>query len=382
MNKEALRQAAEQLLTTETVCRRLYRNKESGFGKACDDVEEFTNHVKELQKQIPDMAEKQYWWNIPFSPEECEEYEGFCFEDGEYIESDSIRTKEEAGKIILFPKSITMDYGRLARDLTEGLYIPLFINKKKLRVHLNDSMVCRVLYNVTSFQKWEMNTPDLTQDKDSMVETWQDYQEEALMKREEYEEYLRIYNEKMDGVERTVHLSLFTNEERWLAGTMSTEDYLKESTLREWGPLEKRKKMQNHLDKLRMQATRETQKMRERQMEMRKNAMCGSKIIRMLPVGHVVYCEDELMAVFLNKTESAVLEYEFAPVAELEDACYNVRTLYRKKPMLIPLVQHLAKAYNEKLPDFNVFSIRPEDCPEFIWRNWILERWEQQQVAE
>lgn len=377
MNKELLKHAAMQLLEAEEICRKLYKYNED-FDEAYKKVISLENHVKEIQKQIPEIAERKFWWNTPFSPEEYEDTDNFCFEGGKYIESDAVKTREDDEKIILYKKSSVMDYSQLARDLTEGLYAPIFVNKKQLRLHMNAPMKRRELYHVISFQSWEAKAPDLTQDKESVAEIWQDYQEEAVARQEKYEDYLRAYNEKMDFIEKMAHLSLFTNEERWFAGRMSTEDYLKESTLREWGALEKNSKMQHDLQYLRMQATRETQKLRERQMEMRRNALFERTIIRLFPVGHVVYCEDEIIAIFINQKTTAVFEYECdsnVEIPELTGQCYNERLLYNKKPMLIPLVRYIANAYKNRLPDFNVLSLRPNGCPEQLWRNWVAARW-------
>lgn len=384
MNKELLKQAVMQLLEAEAVCRRLYayhKSNEKGnadFDKAYKDVILLANRVREIQQQIPELAEKRYWWDIPFSLEECDVPDGFSFEDGEYIESDSVYMEEEDGKKYLLKKSSVIDYSRMARDLTQGIYIPLFVNKKQLRLHINEPMVRRELYNAVWFQKWEMNVPDLTHNKENAVEIWNDYQKEAVFRQAEFEEYLKAYNEKMNEVEKIAHASLFTNEERWFAGRMSTEDYLKENVLREWAPLEKNRKMLNELQKMRMQATLKTQKIRERQMEMRRNAIHERKTIRIFPVGHVIYYENQIMAIFLNQTETTVWEYECDPKTELTELtgrCYDARILYNKKGLLIPLVQYLAAAYKNKLPDFNVFSLKPSGCPEFVWRSWIEARW-------
>lgn len=283
-----------------------------------------------------------------------EKTEGFRFEAGEYVECDSIRTREEDGNIILFHKQVVIDYSRIAREMTEGLYIPLFINKNQLKLHLNDLMIRRELYNIESNENWETDAPDLTRDKENAVEMWKNYQYKLEDRQVDYEDYLKAYNEKMDMVEKMVHMSLFSNEERWFMGRMSTENYLKESIWRESVPLEKAKKMQNELEQIRLHLIAETNKLRERQMEIRRKAVCERKMIRVFPIGHVIYWQDELIAIFLNDFETTVIEYDCVPemeIRELTGRCYGMRTLYNKKPMLVPLVQHLMEVYRDKLPE-------------------------------
>jgi len=386
MSKDVLRKAAEQLIEAERLCRNAYakaaQNGREEYDRACNTVEFLAEQVRNIHRNIPELSAKQYWWDTPFSPEEPEE-EGFCFQQGEYRECIPLRIKEECGRTVLCPKNQIMDYSSLSQELTLGSYIPLFINKKQLRNCMNEAMHCRYIYDTASFQYEESPAPDLTRRKESAADTWKQYQEIASHKHAEHQEYLKSHDETWDTIEKIGHGSLFTNEERWLMGRMDTDDYLRESLLRDSFALDKESKMNEELYRMRVQANKFSQEVREHQMEQRRNALSTAtvkNVVRMMPAGHIVYCHDEIMAIFLHKGKEPIVAFECAEdidIDALEGQCFGGNIRSEKTPALYPLVRQLAKEYKDVLPEVSVLAVRPPNCPEDIWREWIGARWEQ-----
>ncbi len=385
MSKEKLRKVAGQLLEAERLCRKAYEESDDVKSKAYEQsystVKKLTSQVNEIRASIPELSVKRYWWDTPFSPEKRED-EGFCLDQGAYYEYDFVRAKEDESGIILYQKSQIIDYGSLSTKLTLGSNILLFINKKQLRLHLNEKMVCRYIYNTVLRRHEEHAVPDLTRSKDSSTEIWNQYQEIEKMKQAEYQEYLKEHEKEWDRREKLRHLSPYTNKERWYIGEMSTNDYLNEDLWRDLAALDEKSKMNKDLNLMRLQATKVSQEIRERQMEQRRNAlrMTNSKnIIRMIPVGQIIYCGNEIIAIFLHKGKESVCEHECVPnvnLEELEGRCFNSWIISEQKPALSPVLWHLAREYNDILPKLSVLSVRPSSCPEDIWREWIAARWE------
>ena len=381
MSKDELRKAAEQLIEAERLCRNAYEQSGAGYEAAYNTVKDLTEHVRAIQQNVPEVSAKQYWWDTPFSPEAPKE-ERFCFDEGEYCEADPIRIIADGNQTTICQKTKRMDYSSLSLDLTLGTYIPLFVNKKQLRSKLNESMECRYIYNASVLRYEAENVPDLTRGKESSADIWRQYRELEGEKRAEHREYLKSHDETWDRIEKVTHGSLFTNEERWFMGKMDTNDYLNESIFRESFALDKEAKMNEELHRVKLQATKVSQEVRQRQMEERRNALRGKASrsrVRMIPVGHIVYCGDEIMAIFLHEEKESVVEFECPGDVSLEslgEQRVRCRVTSNQKPALYPAVWDLARVYKNVLPAFSVLSVRPANCPEEIWREWIAARWE------
>ena len=348
-----------------------------------------TEQVNSIRAQLPELAAKQYWWDVPFRPEETTEPDAYCFDDGVYMETPPLYTDIEGATSVLRHKVQRLNYTLLSSKLTNPSVIPLFLDKKKLKLHLNDTMELREIYNVMS--SWGtygvisyMNTSE-----DPSVAIWRSYQAAAEARRAEYDDYLKEHGERWDRREIAynafVHNDLMTNEDRWLTGRMSSEDYFRESLWREshtWG---KQDKMRDDLSLMRLKAEEAMRKAREARVKSHKGAQYEINTLRLIPGGEVIYSGDELIAILLRNTPQSVMEYDGTPdldVENLSGAYYTRRELFLKKPALIPLARYLAGLYEDLLPEHKVLKLSPQNCPDDLWRAWSEIRWARQVVSD
>ena len=424
MDKQTLEAAAQQLATAELVCRGMgitaqnaqkaltqfapksaFEGKEvkrqrqylemeaqaaqANFQRARSEVDGLTAQVNSMRAQLPELAGKQYWWDVPFRSEEFAEPDSYRFDNGEYVETPPLHTDVEGGSSVLRPKTRRMSYAMLSSRLTDPDFVLLHLDKKKLKLHLNDEMELRELYD-TSFSQGEYGVISyMNRAEDPSVTIWRNYQAAAAARRSQYDEYLKEHGERWDRREVAynsfVHNDFMTNEDRWLTGRMSSEDYLRESLWREshtWG---KQDKMREDLSRMRLQAEQAMRNARANHVKSRKDAKYEINTLRLIPVGEVIYCGDELIAVLLHNTPRPVMEYDFTPDLDLETLSgpyYTRRELFRKKPALIPLARYVAAAYEDDMSEHKVLKLRPQNCPDDLWRAWSEIRWARQVAAQ
>lgn len=420
MDKQTLEAAAQQLATAELVCRGMgliaqnarkelaqfkpksaFEGKEikqkrqqleedvltaqKNFDRSISEIKELTAQVNSIRAQLPELAGKQYWWDIPFRPEEFTEPDAYCFDNGIYLETEPLSTGMDGANSVLCHKAQKLNYTLLSSRLTNPHLIPLFVDKKKLKLHLNDTMELREIYNVMSSWGTYGVISYMNTEEDPSVAIWRNYQAAAEARRAQYDEYLQEHEERWDTRERWRHQSFYTNEERWMAGQMSNEDYLRESLWREYPTWDKHDKMRDDISLMRLKAEEAMRKAREARVKSHKGAEYEINTLRLIPVGEVIYCGEELIAILLRNTPQAVMEYDGTPDLDVEDLSgpyYNRRELFRKKPALIPLARYIAAAYEDILPEHKVLKLRPQNCPDDLWRVWAEIRWAKQIVAQ
>lgn len=410
MDKKELEAVAEQLATSELVCRGMgliaentrkayesYQPKSVFEGKkekrrleavwqdacaqyerSCAQVAELTKQLDSLRAQSEELATKRYWWDVPFRAEEADEPDAYSFSDGIYVETGKVKTALEGSSSVLRHEPVHINYTLLNMRLTDDRAFPLFLNKKQLRLHINDQMEIRHLYNVMSVSGRYEVVSYMNPQENPAAAIWRNYQAQTESRRAEYDEYLRGHEETWDMRERIRHGSLYTNEERWFAGRMSNEDYLRENLWREYPTWDKRDKMNNDLSNMRWRAEKARLEAQKSFVKSRKDAVYETNLLRVMPVGECIYCADELMAILVYTQPQAVTEYDCDPaveITELTGRYFTTRELFRKKPALIPLLRHIATVYADILPDYRVLKPCPKGCPDDLWRVWAEIRW-------
>lgn len=178
MDKRALETAAQQLATAELVCRGMgiilrgaqkelaqlkpksifegievkqqrqqleqsVQTAQKDFDDSLAEVTELTEQVNAMRAQLPELSGRRYWWDVPFRPEETVELDAYCFDSGDYVETPPLHTGMEGNRSVLRPREQAMNYTMLSTRLTDPRFIPIHLDKKKLKLHLNDSMELR-----------------------------------------------------------------------------------------------------------------------------------------------------------------------------------------------------------------------------------------------
>lgn len=83
---------------------------------------------------------------------------------------------------------------------------------------------------------------------------WREYQAAAQSRRAAYDEAMGEFNERWDKREMAynffAHNDIMTNEERWMLGRMTSQDYFNEVAMRDLNSSDKYKKMRDDLSVL------------------------------------------------------------------------------------------------------------------------------------
>ena len=254
MIKKELEALAEQLATAELVCRGMfltarnarkafeeyhpssifegkqerrrleaaYLDAQARYDQAAAQVKSLTEQADRLKAQSPELSEKRYWWDVPFSCEDPDEADTYCFDNGIYLEADQLRSRLDGAFSVLYQNAEKISYPKLSERLTDSRYLPLFLDKKKLRLHINSDMEIRYLYNVMSVSGRYEVVSYMNPNENPAAAIWRSYQAQTQARRGEYDEYLEEHKEVWDRRERFRHLSFYTNEERWLMGQMKS----------------------------------------------------------------------------------------------------------------------------------------------------------------
>lgn len=416
MIKKELEALAEQLATAELVCRGMfltarnarkafeeyhpssifegkqerrrleaaYLDAQARYDQAAAQVKSLTEQADRLKAQSPELSEKRYWWDVPFSCEDPDEADTYCFDNGIYLEADQLRSRLDGAFSVLYQNAEKISYPKLSERLTDSRYLPLFLDKKKLRLHINSDMEIRYLYNVMSVSGRYEVVSYMNPNENPAAAIWRSNQAQTQARRGEYDEYLEEHKEVWDCRERFRHLSFYTNEERWLMGQMSNEDYLRESLWREYATWDQHDRMKADLSDLRWQAERQRREAQKHFVKSRKDTVYETNLLRVMPVGEIIYCDDALVTILLYTHPQTVTEYDCAgdvEMTELTGRYFEKRELFRKRPTLAPLMRHIATVYADLLPEHRVLKPCPSRCPDALWRVWSEIRWARKVTA-
>lgn len=392
MDKHDLKQAAQLLATAELKARLIYDREQS---MEADDprldgvrslrrelvrqVEQHTGEVNRIRAAIPELAGKAYWWDIPFDvtrpdPEE----EGFSLPGGFYQE---VRFDPQAEYSLLDGDEQYRNAGYLLA-LYAGVggrssYIPLYLSKKKFRAYYDRPLEVRPIYNVMYVDREYDVISHINTVPSPSARIWAAFQREAEEARQITRERVAEYNERQDALERRRHDSFWTDEERWMAGQMDTEDYVSASIRRTWGENEITDKAR------RKEADRRfltSLKAREADRSYRASGKTteSSHLVRLMCVGEAVYHGDELLAVVAYRMESPVQEITCSPdfrVESLSGPVYGCRQMFERRPEYASLVAFLVERYGDEMPAYSPLKPRPAGCPDGLWRMWAESRW-------
>lgn len=418
-----LRCVAEDLFIAETVCsglkkisdelnseilnspkKSLFGNKkraqleedaskaQKNFENALKDVVSLTAKVNSIRAKLPECSSKKFWWDIPFKAVETTESNTFHFEDGVYIEANNITDYAQpvSGSFNTHPTYI--DCQLLNMRLCDNSLLPLYLSKKKIIAHINDSLEIRKLYNVISVTGNFEVVSQMNTSRSPAVAIWEDYKQYADERRSRLDSEMADFNERWDWYERIRHNSFYTNDERYFQRTinsgyywggytrykMSDSQYFEEKIWREYNAGEVEHKAFKDIQSARIRAEDAQAEAYKHMIKYRKDAVYSSNILRVMPVGEVIYCGDELLAILCYTTEQEVTEFDAATdikITDIKGKYYSKRTLLTKKPSLVPLMNHITAIYSCVLPKHGNMKACPKNCPEELWRTWSQIRW-------
>lgn len=336
-----------------------------------------TEKCKKIRAQIPEIQDKEYWWDVP--PERGV-WDGFSIPGGFFMESGLLETEADEKSYRMVQDTYTSAAVSLLEFYAkrEQSFIPLYFSKKKFRMMLNRPLKRRIIYNVSvSSGAYHFAAELNMQSSPAAAIRAQFAQREAYLKGE-LEGEIDVYNRRIDDWERLAHLSFMTNEERWIIGAMDTEDYFHETVWRNWGEEDKREKVRRQLETERYHAEQAVMEAQRSYQASYKALSEDTDILRLMPAGEAVYGDGELLALIVYCGEQSVKEYRFAGKMDpktLEGALTSEEILFRKKPISMELLTHLSRTYGSFLPMYQALKARPRNCPDEVWRAWAQLRW-------
>lgn len=406
MDKQQLKSAAEALATAELHCRDLYLSVErykaalsncqvrrerkqmtkqlSGlttqYTLALDEVVRMTRKVDQLRSQNEACAFKHYWWDIPFSPEAMKEPDGFYLHGGFYVEVGELKVEHEGMIQALRHKVNFISSSELAEQLSGNQCLPLFLSKANYQMHINEAMQRTFMYNARHTSLFREINTQIGQASYSPTELWEDYLVASQKNELERTQAIQERNVRWDNQERLSHLSYFTNKERWHMGKMSTMDYIHEDIWRSNDISSQNQRFRARQNELFQEYIRAQTAESERQKQSHKETILETTLLRAIPVGEIIRCGGDMVAILLYTQPQYVYEFDCFPdiiPSELSGRIYSYSNVGTQKPALIPVVRHIAFQYAGELPAYSVLKPCPFAFPDLVWRAWAESQWEQ-----
>lgn len=394
MDKSNLEQVAVQLASAEFYCKSLNKiaveeQNESAnsqirtkLTEALAQVEELTLEANKLRFALPELKGKHYWWDVPFTTQEVSSFDDtFCFDDGIYIESDKVCSVLDGIRWLIQPQKEHVPYSQISSRLTDSSTILFYLNKKQLLNNINNRFERRYIYNVMSVTRYYEVISHMNPGISPVALALSDYrqQQELLMQEQQarLDEAQQEHDRRWDIYEMISHNSLMTNKERWLYGAMKDIDYFNEDAIRGYYAYDKarkiKKEFEHKLSGIREDSMARQNLARKRYIKSETSITGTANIIRIFPVGEVIYCNSDLVGIFGYKTPQQVAEFDCdddVTLSELSGSFYTKKELFIKVPNPVPLARHIALNYAEVLPKYNVLSPCPKGCSDELWRVW------------
>lgn len=142
-DKSELKQAAFELAMNELRGRLLYEDYVEKNGKVFREqvsafatrIAEERKSVDEVRRNVPELAGKSYWWDVPYDiTKPVEEFPGtFAFSEGIYTEQDDF--EETYGLMLARAKQCDTAHDVFNIYLTFSDYVTLYADRKALKVN-------------------------------------------------------------------------------------------------------------------------------------------------------------------------------------------------------------------------------------------------------
>ena len=380
---QELELVAQQVASCELLCR-LTEGAEKEENLQL--LQKLRQKADQLRVSIPDYADKEFWWDVDFgtgAPMETDET-AYHMENGFYIETGELENYFENGRNLLrtIPKTNSvkgfLDYYSTFKDS----YVLLYMDKKKMRKMVKIPMQVKTIYHVENRAVRHKEVSYVNTDTSYMDYLMESYQQDMDRIQAQMEEDLARSNNRFDKMEMFCNSmsrnAVMTDEEAYMAGRMSIQDYFNSSAMRDLNQSTIYSKAREQ------QAARQAQY--ERMMkEYRRNVVKAEHevVVReiklcLMEVGKAAYCNGELVALVIEKGEQPVFEFSCSPDFDLMDLSgkfYGWKQLFERPVAKIPLFQYLLQAHGNELPLHQVLNPRPLNCPDAEWRMWSEIRW-------
>lgn len=156
------------------------------------------------------------------------------------------------------------------------------------------------------------------------------------------------FSQRADNFERFQHDSFYTNEERYFRGNMSRDDYYEEKFSRDSRRYFAAEKEADAVSGNLRAMNYYTAKATGEANASRKRVMEQNEKIRIMPVGEVVYCDGEVVAIAAYKDPQDIMEIQCAQnmdVGCLEGKLLTKKVIMKRTVDPKPLLQYISGKY-------------------------------------
>ena len=378
-----LEMVAQQLASCELLCRITAGVEQQ---KHMQEIRELRRQADSLRASILDYADKQFWWDVDFgegAPLESDET-AYHMVNGFYLETGELEQRYEKGTNYLCTavknnsvKGI-LDYFSAFKDS----YLVLYMDKKKMRKMVKVPVKVKTIYHVENHQTRHKQLSYVNTDTSYADYLLESYRQDMDRIQRDMDERLAQSNSRFDRMEMFCNTftrnAAMTNEEAYMTGRMSMQDYFNSSALRDLNQSTIYSKAREQQEARRAKLDRMLEEYRRNVVKSKEEIVTGNVKLYLMEVGKTVYCGEDLVAIVINKGVEPVYEFHCAADFDLLDLSgkyYGWKQLFERPVAKIPLFRYLLQAHGNELPLHDVLSSRPKNCPDAEWRMWSEIRW-------
>ena len=380
---QELELAAQQVATCELLCRVTEGQERQ---KHLQQLRDLRNRANQLRASDPDCAQKQFWWDVDFgegAPMETDET-AYHMANGFYIETGELDPYYENGRNYLRtkPKSNSVK-GMLEYYSTfKDAFLLLYMDKKKMRKMVKIPVQIKTIYHVENRVTSHKQLSYVNSDMSYVNYLLYSYQQDVNRIQAQMNEDLARSDSRFDRMETFCNAmtrnAAMTNEEAYMNGRMSIQDYFNDSAMRDLNQSTIYSKAREQQEARRYQLERMLEEYRRNVKKSEHEVVTGDQKLCVMEVGKAAYCGNELVALIIDKGDAPVYEFHCAAdfdLLELSGKYYGWQKLFERPVAKIPLFQYLLQAHGNELPLHQVLNPRPLNCPDAEWRMWSEIRW-------
>lgn len=270
--------------------------------------------------------------------------DGFSFSDGIYVEQNELEIDEKQVTQTSCQKSkmVLEMYKRLPQK-----YDLLFQKTFREPLPLSKKLDVKYLYHIAA-KSVHFASASAFGNSGAAGQVRREYLQRDQELRQKLKAKEDRFAQRADNFERFQHDSFYTNEERYFRGNMSRDDYYEEkfsrdtrqyfATEKEADAISGNLRAMNYYA---AKATGEANASRKRVMEQNEK-------IRIMPVGEVVYCDGEVVAIAAYKDPQDIMEIQCAQsmdVAYLEGKLLTKKVIMKRTADPKPLLRYISEKY-------------------------------------
>lgn len=269
---------------------------------------------------------------------------GFSFSDGIYVEQNELEIDDKRVTQTSCQKSKMVL--EMYRQLPQK-YSLLFQKTFREPLPLSKKLDVKYLYNISA-KSVHFASASAFGSSGAASQVRMEYMQRDQELRQRLKAKEDRFAQRADNFERFQHGSFYTNEERYIRGSMSRDDYYEEKFSRDsrqyFATEKEADAISGNLRAMNYYAAKATGDANAS----RKRVMEQNEKIRIMPVGEVVYCDGEVAAIVIYREPQDIMEIQCAQnmdVAYLEGKLLTKKVIMKRTVDHKPLLRYISEKY-------------------------------------